>query len=1065
MNMPVRKTATSAKAKTTASANAKTAKIADSAKEAKAAISANAKAAASAKMIGLKANKPVHLRPTKIFQSDNEQVDRVNKALFRISKKDKVKPSDRSLLTKINSTKKRMKDKSTARLEKALTTIKGDTKPEVLSMENPLEMINQDGMQTFALGRYMVYQKIAAGGMGTVYQAFDQDLNRVVALKVHHKNSDPTKDTLMSFVEEARITGQLEHPSIVPVYDIGFTDDKRVYYTMKLVRGRSIREVIENPRKGKRGGIREKLSMFKRMLEALSYAHSKGVVHRDIKPENIMVGKFGEVLVMDWGLAIIVDQINRKSRTLKEKSDRLENIMKLFSRKIGGISIAGTPGYMSPEQADGNLMDIDATSDVYALGALLYNLLTGKLPFRKQFETAKTDLEILQIIKANLYTPISELKLEFPMPSDIESIIYKAMADDKKERYQNAKEMLNDIERYEEGLILSAEKSTISRRIGKFIKRHKKQFILTILIMLLTTAAIFAPIYAYKRQQQIQLQQTRSKVESLNEIAKNYLELGYLEQASEEINKSLALMSNNLASVVISKRLEQMIYEEQVESERKFKLERKLYHFDLANAFLKEAKNLYATYTDKIIELTNSQKKLSVANYYKLQPAFIEIRQLLSSAKTKAQKSIEHAHIAGEFGAEVVESIGENYLTLYMLAKELKNTAQSNAYRSELCELFKSIPELREQLIERRPVKIEGLSKGSWLYFTAAYIQTYKGSNPHINENTAKASEIWDTDLISLSESDLLDKNFINDRFKDLSQPLELCEGSYVIMFYSTEAKKVFKLPFIVTSKSNSVKLDETSILRSFLNDEFVYVPAGMFWQGGEPELTGELMAAKVLLPDYFISKHEITFAQYTEFLNALIQSIGLEETYKRVPKIDESYVIEPDNTGKFMPSDELKNLPVFAVSFYDAQQYCKWRSQKECKEYRLPTELEWEKAARGIDNRTYPWGNVFSSDYCNMLYSRNVPELFEVYKYRRFFKKDVSPFGVFDCAGSVAEWTSTTLEVSTTDSIDMEAIIKGGSWSWEEPTTRCAYKYAIDTLTKNTAIGFRIAFSANKPE
>jgi len=284
-------------------------------------------------------------------------------------------------------------------------------------------------------------------------------------------------------------------------------------------------------------------------------------------------------------------------------------------------------------------------------------------------------------------------------------------------------------------------------------------------------------------------------------------------------------------------------------------------------------------------------------------------------------------------------------------------------------------------------------------------------------------------------------------------------------MFYSTEANKVFKLPFLVSAKTNNIKLNETSILRSFLNDEFVYIPAGLFWQGGEPELTGELMSAKVLLADYFISKHEVTFAQYTEFLNALVQSIGLEEAYKRVPKIDNSYVIEPNNSGIFETSDELKNLPVFAVSYYDAQKYCEWRSKKECKEYRLPSELEWEKAARGIDNRTYPWGNDFSSDYCNMLYSRNVPELFEVYKYRKFFKKDVSPFGVFDCAGSVAEWTSTTLEVSTTDSIDKEAIIKGGSWSWEEPTTRCAYKYAIDTLTKNTAIGFRIAFSANKPE
>ena len=235
-----------------------------------------------------------------------------------------------------------------------------------------------------------------------------------------------------------------------------------------------------------------------------------------------------------------------------------------------------------------------------------------------------------------------------------------------------------------------------------------------------------------------------------------------------------------------------------------------------------------------------------------------------------------------------------------------------------------------------------------------------------------------------------------------------------------------------------------------------------MFMQGGEPELTGELMSAKVLLPDYFISKHEVTMGQYVEFLNSKVETDGLEATLIRVPKIGGEYAIEANAMGVFEISDELKNLPVYAVSYYDAIEYCEWRSKKECKNYRLPTELEWEKAARGIDNRTYPWGNDFSSDYCNMLYSRNAPELYNIYKYRNFFLRDISPYGVHDCAGSVAEWTQTTHELDTIDSIDKIAIIKGGSWSWEEPTTRCAYKYAIDTLTKNTAIGFRIAFSAN---
>jgi eukaryotic-like serine/threonine-protein kinase len=214
--------------------------------------------------------------------------------------------------------------------------------------------------------KYELVEKLGQGGMGTVYRCRDRDLGRDVALKVL---SLPPADAQARdrMLQEARIIARLEHPEIVPVHDVGTLPDGRVYYAMKLVRGRRLDEPTDAP-------LSERLRMFEKVCQAVAFAHAHGVLHRDLKPQNIMVGAFGEVLVMDWGLAKEAGACSAS----KEPSPLTPGPCPLPSEpKTQAGAVLGTPGYMAPEQARGGGDRVDERTDVYALGGILTFLLGG----------------------------------------------------------------------------------------------------------------------------------------------------------------------------------------------------------------------------------------------------------------------------------------------------------------------------------------------------------------------------------------------------------------------------------------------------------------------------------------------------------------------------------------------------------------------------------------------------------------------------------------------------------------------------------------------------------------
>ena len=238
--------------------------------------------------------------------------------------------------------------------------------------------------------RYVLGDKLGQGGGGRVMRAYDRILGRRVAMKMLRTDGIGDKDLLERFIAEAQTTGQLEHPNIMPIYDFGTLRSGEVYYTMREVRNSSLREVInglcrEDPELLEEYTLLRLINLLGQVCLAIHYAHVRGVVHRDLKPDNIMLGDYGEVLVMDWGLARLFDEQSvRREQTMSEEGQTL-----------------GTPAYMPPEQARGELEAVDERSDIYSLGALLYEILTLQPPY-----TGENPLDVMwQVVEGDLVPP------------------------------------------------------------------------------------------------------------------------------------------------------------------------------------------------------------------------------------------------------------------------------------------------------------------------------------------------------------------------------------------------------------------------------------------------------------------------------------------------------------------------------------------------------------------------------------------------------------------------------------------------------------------------------------
>lgn len=306
--------------------------------------------------------------------------------------------------------------------------------------------------------RYKIEEEIARGGMGIVLRVKDGDLDRTLAMK---RMASAPNETLggseagrfARFMEEAQVTAQLDHPAIVPVHDLGFDDDGTGWYTMKLVEGRELGQVFDLARAGNgewtEAGV---LRVLVQVCQALSYAHGKGVIHRDLKPANIMVGEFGEVYVMDWGLA----KVEGSEVTSPREDDEISG---------GGMStldgsVMGTPEFMAPEQARGE--EVDERSDVYAVGAMMYQFLTGRPPYQGEAR------EVVKMVASEAPEALPKSTV-----GELATICGKAMSRERADRYGSVRDLGLEIQRYLDGRVVQAHESGAWAEFKKLLARNK----------------------------------------------------------------------------------------------------------------------------------------------------------------------------------------------------------------------------------------------------------------------------------------------------------------------------------------------------------------------------------------------------------------------------------------------------------------------------------------------------------------------------------------------------------------------------------------------------------------
>ena len=346
------------------------------------------------------------------------------------------------------------------RIEDQMTHSSNERRLITLAQEEAASLVAL--MPLPAIRGYTVLGKIGAGGMGIVYEASQHHPERVVALKVIRGGSIADEHRLKLFQREIRTLARLKHPSIAAIYDAGQTDDGQPFFTMERVRGTPLIEHLE----GEALSIRERLELFRSLCAAVQYAHQRGVIHRDLKPSNVLVDEDGNVKILDFGLARLQEEEIAVGGTLTEPG-----------------RIMGTLTYMSPEQSAGRSEQLDVRSDVYSLGVMLYESLTGELPYDVSGSALP---EALWTISEQ--SPQRPGKINSVLRGEPETIVLKALEKDVERRYQSAAALADDIDRHLTGQPILAHPPSAVYQLRKFVGRYKLPVSFAALLLLAVTA-------------------------------------------------------------------------------------------------------------------------------------------------------------------------------------------------------------------------------------------------------------------------------------------------------------------------------------------------------------------------------------------------------------------------------------------------------------------------------------------------------------------------------------------------------------------------------------------------